>query len=774
MSTFLLLFLVVVQLIALILCCGPNRVLKTLGRMYLLRIPLLTGIGLIAFCVLAWRGGARSLLGGIFDVGDSYLGAFFVSLSAFFAAWVVMATWRLVRLYGPVRNPGLNGQRPEKTFRQRRDFVYLAMYYVLVLVVALPPILLTISTSEGSSAQWLAAIFGFFASLLCIVIVVWVQLRFTRENIAETESPDLFLPTKIFPFNLLFDGARADNRSEEKAKRITSIFENWPEDVFRGYFEYGPRGTVSSILPGHMAASILLALTFAAYVLLGLAKFWRLGGTPLVPTLCYVLLLATLFCWAFFGLAFFLDRYRIPLLIPVAAWLAITSVLPWSDYFYPVKPLENPSEEVALRGGGSTVRDEETQDDSIIVVAVNGGGIQAAAWAARVLTGLEQACREQCHEQFDEKIRLISSVSGGSTGTMYFVNEYKDGRIDPNTGLQSIVDRAEGSSIDEISWGVLYPDLVRTILSVPLPLGWDRGRALEEAWLRNDIPWDNRAGIEEGLSDWREDAEKGDRPAVIFNTTITESGQRLPLATTDLPEGTPGRLNYDQLFTEGERKDIRILTAVRLSASFPYVSPAARAAKVEGPQSHIVDGGYYDNYGISSLVEWLDAKLRSDQNINKVLIIEIRGAPSPPSYANADARGCPLKPSANAPDRRSRAGWFYQFTAPLRTVLGVRDTGQRAHNDLELDLLVDKWDEQDEENEQDPHGEQEPHRVEITRALFEFDRQDTPLSWHLTTNDKQRIENNWQEELSARDNTCAGWKKVKAFLAEDTSVTKTP
>jgi hypothetical protein len=100
-------------------------------------------------------------------------------------------------------------------------------------------------------------------------------------------------------------------------------------------------------------------------------------------------------------------------------------------------------------------------------------------------------------------------------------------------------------------------------------------------------------------------------------------------------------------------------------------------------------------------------------------------------------------------------------------VLGVRDTGQRAHNDLELDLLLDKWDEQDKENEQDPRGKQEPHSVEITRALFEFDRHDTPLSWHLTARDKQSIEENWQEELSARNNACAGWKKVKAFLGED-------
>jgi len=769
MSIYLLLFLVVILLVVLVLRILPDRALRTLGRAYLLRIPLLTAFGLIAFCVLAWRGGARSLLGGIFDVGDSWFGVFFVSLTAFFAAWVVMATWRLVRLYGPLRNPDLDVPQAKKAFNSAQDFKYLALYYVLVLAVALPPILLTMVTSEGSIAQWLAVGIGIVVSLLCIVAVVWIQLRFTRPEIAIHESPDLFLPTKIRPFRQLFDRAREDDlsgRSEARAERLTSKFEKWPEDVFRGYFEYGRSGTdgwcriARSILPGHVAAFILFLLTLVAYAVLGVVKYYRLGAPPLVPKLCYVLLLATLLCWALFGLAFFLDRYRMPVLIPVAAWLAVTSFLPWSDFYYPVKSLE-PTSEVAA------VNDKGTEDGSIIVVAVNGGGIQAAAWSARVLTGLEKKCRKECDRQFDRDIALISSVSGGSIGTMYFVNEYKDGRIDPNTKLSGIVDRAEGSSIDEISWGVLYPDLLRSVLSIPIPWGWDRGRALEEAWLRNDIRWDTRLGIEEGLYDWRADTENGDRSAVIFNTTITETGQRLPLATTDLPEGSPGRLNYDQLFEE--RKDVPVVTATRLSASFPYVSPAARAADIEGPASHIVDGGYYDNYGISSLVEWLDAKLRSDQDIEKVLIIEIRGAPSPPTYANDDARGCPVKPSVDAPDRKSEAGWFYQYAAPLLTVLGVRDTGQRAHNDLELDLLVDKWDEQDEENEQDPRGKQEPHRVEIKRALFEFDRHDVPLSWHLTAHDKQSIEENWHEELSKRSNACAGWKQVKAFLTDENS-----
>jgi hypothetical protein len=118
---------------------------------------------------------------------------------------------------------------------------------------------------------------------------------------------------------------------------------------------------------------------------------------------------------------------------------------------------------------------------------------------------------------------------------------------------------------------------------------------------------------------------------------ITESGQRLPLAATEMPEGSLGSLTYDQLFAA--HKDIPVVTAARLSASFPYVSPAARAAHIEGPESHIVDDGYYDNFCVSSLVEWLDAKLHSDQNMDKVLIIKIRGAPSPAATRVTATRG---------------------------------------------------------------------------------------------------------------------------------------
>jgi hypothetical protein len=228
---------------------------------------------------------------------------------------------------------------------------------------------------------------------------------------------------------------------------------------------------------------------------------------------------------------------------------------------------------------------------------------------------------------------------------------------------------------------------------------------------------------------------------VIFNTTITETGQRLPLATTaKLLKKT---VTYEKLFEEGESKtDMKVVTAARLSAAFPYVSPAARA-DVEGAAPHIVDDGYYDNYGIASLVEWLDEELERKDNIKRVLVVEIRWAP--------EEQVCPAE-GLDAQDRRSKRGWFYQAFAPALTVLSGFFTGQREQNEVELDLLKKRWEGHD------------THPVDIERAVFVFDGPNPPLSWHLTKEQKNDIERNWRAELEKPCNNQEGWNKVRGFL----------
>ncbi len=230
--------------------------------------------------------------------------------------------------------------------------------------------------------------------------------------------------------------------------------------------------------------------------------------------------------------------------------------------------------------------------DSAIVVATSGGGIQAAAWTARVLTGLVAAGEQAgLHDHFSQSIRAISSVSRGSVGTLYFVNAYRDGTFDPGM-VDHVFDSAAASSLDDVAWGLVYPDMFRSVAPLLLSRRIDRGWALERAWLKHlAVPFDSSPS----LGTWRADARKHLRPAVIFNTTLVETGERFLFPTVDMQRSS-GRHSFHDV-AGYESLDLSAVTAARLSASFTYVTPVSRALCCPPRQHryHVADGGYYDN-----------------------------------------------------------------------------------------------------------------------------------------------------------------------------------
>jgi hypothetical protein len=244
---------------------------------------------------------------------------------------------------------------------------------------------------------------------------------------------------------------------------------------------------------------------------------------------------------------------------------------------------------------------------------------------------------------------------------------------------------------------------------VPVFKHLDRGRALEAA-LTRELP-NRRHHLSSPLADWREGVLKGWRPAVVFNATVVESGQRFLLGTTDLAPAQGRTSLRDPEFPQFAGRDISLVTAARLSATFPYVSPAARP-DIPGTQVHVVDGGYTDNYGMATLIAWLDEALRAQGNpVRRVLIIEIRASPP-----------------AVEPPPLSWRGWPYQAYAPISAMLNVRDTGQLPRNQEELELL---------------RRFAASCNIDIEDAVFEYSPEDAPLSWHLSPKDKKEIETNW-------------------------------
>ena len=158
-----------------------------------------------------------------------------------------------------------------------------------------------------------------------------------------------------------------------------------------------------------------------------------------------------------------------------------------------------------------------------------------------------------------------------------------------------------------------------------------RGRALEIAWRKNGAPDIAReSNLDQPLSGWNQAAADGVLPALIMNSTEVETGDRLLIGTTTIGgnmTGAEARVDAAELHTiDGHPHDIAIVTGARLSATFPYVTPAARA-ETPGPMPHLVDGGYYDTYGMATLVGWLDqavAGCHADRLVDELLVIHPR------------------------------------------------------------------------------------------------------------------------------------------------------
>ncbi|HVU44726.1 MAG TPA: patatin-like phospholipase family protein [Terracidiphilus sp.] len=487
----------------------------------------------------------------------------------------------------------------------------------------------------------------------------------------------------------------------------------------------------------NLFASFAFLLAFVLYIILGWYGRASLGKPRTIPAVVAPLMLALILGWAGAGLDFFLARWHIPLLLVVALVAAINGKLPGADHTYEMVERCNvkaPRPMEVLTAGGK---------ECAIVVAAAGGGIQAAAWTTKVLQGLH----DEHGTAFDRALSCISSISGGSMGSACYVNWLDKGC---DASMPTPFRAASASSLDEVAWGLAWPDLIRMLL--PFPLGLfliDRAHAMERAWTGNSSADSEnpRSQLTRPLSEWNQKTAEGKLPALIMNSTMVEQGGPLLLGTSDvINDDRPSSIwtDAEDLHVEEHpvsgkaHKDIPVGRAARLSATFPYVTPVARPAKAKH-QPHMIDGGLYDNYGMATLSEWLDQALEKQaeempgkEQVKRVLVIQINGFPP------AD---CAL-PAAG----KSSAGWVLQLAAPVLALANVRTAGQVSHRDIEFKLLCEKW---------------TARGIAIKTTTFELQKQDAPLSWHLTPREIHEIVRGWDADECAKKARL----KVAEFLA---------
>lgn len=694
-----------------------------LQYIYLLRVPILLGIGLFFLPIIALWTPVRQLLGNLFVLG--LWDVFWTVFASLVLAFSILVTFRVVLLNG----------RERFGIQQALTRDKLSLFALLMSESLIVPMLLGAVFSNGQVAtqyeRWTrlgsAAAAILVAHIVGFIVLVLAVLFSQKYPV----SADLRFPTPFKWMKSLLKWAyEKELASNESRKRWGSRFKRLPLPLRAGYFD----PNTGLPYPGQLLSFALLGFTIVLYAFIGYFKHARLGQAFFIPAIGYVVLLLLLLNWILGMAAFFLDRYRIPLLVLLALLIWRGNETPKSDHYYATQrgqPMDVSPAKV-LNAASRLAPDDTHRRGRVVLVAAEGGGIQAAAWTAQVLTGLQgELSRTSSNKSasFADSIALISAVSGGAVGTMFFANGYQNGPAHrgfsiSDTDLHTIKDAAEAPSLEDVAWGLAYPDFWRIFFPyIKSDKGQllDRGAALEQAW-------SNRGGgRHQTMNAWREGVEDGWRPAVIFNATQVETGEPLLLATTDMPPQIP------TFKTSAPDSDIPVVTAARLASTFPYVSPATKAAS-GSPPYHVVDGGYYDNYGLYSLLEWLNEALTSSSpgKTPDILIIQIHSFPS-------GAR----------PEAKNR-GWFYQTWAPLETLVSVRTTAQLVRDNDALTNFIALW---------------SARGFRISQATFEFQGTDAPLSWSMNAKQIQDVKDDWKTQINDPKNE--NWLTVNCFFHPD-------
>lgn len=729
-------------------------------RMVLVRVPILITlvVWLLAFLGMFGPSTFRNVM-----VTRSFIGpviiAFQVILTLKLCEFIGRFVWEVSqRRFGVPENPGVPAiLDPDSSEASAGGCAIIIRFYLFLM-----PLLAVVMWRHewGDHSKWLslprACAAVFTGAVLAQLFLMFVEGSTSRilQNVRARQGTALG--------NQSTDEATVPKLTQQVSEsnwsiRIGRFLDRWFGPGF--IWEEGDDATDPSRKPGqlrieHIQLALNFAALFAIYVVAGVFLWpeWRFVDWP--PPLAYVLGLLMLLLSILSALAFLLDRYRIPLLAGIFLWIGLMHGLHRVDHIFelsrggvaaadPVASLEN-----RLKVGRGDA-DMHTGEGVVTVVCAAGGGIQAAAWTARVL---EELCAdEELGRSFGRSIALISSTSGGSTGAYHFLETFSEegvpGADVPNGG---VFDAAFSSSLEEALWGLLYPDAARALFPIHFPRRHDRGWAIERAWLRHTNAMLGKPGrAPTRWSDWTRRTESGALPAVIFNSTIVESGQQLLLSTVDLgdaDDASPqrGTTTLQSVYGQQEPVDLDAVTAARLSATFPLISPASRARfdlesrKLgHAPAWHVVDGGFYDNPAIVPALTWMRQVLVDDApkaHIRKVLVIHIDGFPAGVRRDRFDSLEAP---GGRGQSVAAAALW------PVQTLASVRGSSQTSRGMFELELLADRF----------------PQIVQVSFRPGAYPSGEAPpLSWQLSATDRTHLDESWK--LQKEGPACAAIREL--------------
>lgn len=491
---------------------------------------------------------------------------------------------------------------------------------------------------------------GFLAGLVFILSVSFLYFFRADRNILRRMMPIINDPkeyiTHLHPSQQMPNG--------ESLIRVEWYFES-PLKLrrTRNVSHYTPQFIDSIFKRHHFAAILSVFITFAFLVFIGFFLEYQVFQLPAGASI-------TIFFSILIGVSaaftYFLQSWSVPYLLLLIFVLNLFYQLNWIDPRNKAYGLnysnktERPvySREALLdlckkenveadRQNMIHILDnwKKKQDSAkplLVVINTSGGGHRSATFTMKVLQQLDSIT----HGKIMKETFLINGASGGMIGAAYFRELYLRQQRDNTIRLtdKKYVDDIAGDLLNPVFSSLVARDLISPAQKFNVgqyKYVKDRGYAFEEK-----LNADTRGFLNKQLRDYVIDEKEANIPLIFFNSVVSRDGRQMLVSTqpvrfmmqsrqdsSKVPATDPDVIDFGSFFAKQDPGNLRILSALRMNATFPIVLPNVWLPS--SPVIDVMDAGLRDNYGEETSLRFLESfDYWIENNTSGVLLIQIR------------------------------------------------------------------------------------------------------------------------------------------------------
>jgi len=268
----------------------------------------------------------------------------------------------------------------------------------------------------------------------------------------------------------------------------------------------------------------------------------------------------------------------------------------------------------------------------MVVFNFSGGGVRSASFSMNVLQELDSLT----NGAIMKKTMLMTGASGGMLAAAYFreLTRLKSNGANINPQDKKYLNNISEDLLNPVFSSLIARDLISPAQKFsygPYRYIKDRGYAFEEKLNRN-----TKNILDKPIGFYKIPEMKAAVPLMILSSTVTRDFKKMLVSSQPLSflmqsgykDSTtkitgPDAIDFAALFKNMDPMNLRMLTALRMNATYPYILPSVWLPTK--PVIDVMDAGLRDNSGAETSFRFLNVfKDWINENTRGVLIIQVR------------------------------------------------------------------------------------------------------------------------------------------------------